>query len=88
MALHRGPGNAERARCLGDLELPPALLQQVLEQRVEPVDVPKAEQPLNVARKERIEPLAIQSRLLRLGQQRRRKAAVKQAPGQRRPECC
>jgi len=62
------------------------LAQQVFEQRVETVDVAKAEQALDVARKERIHPLAVKRRLFAWCQQRGGQATVKQPLWQRDAE--
>jgi hypothetical protein len=43
--------------------------QEVLEQRVEAIQIPEAEKPLDVAGEKRIHPLAVKRGLLRLCQQ-------------------
>ena len=57
VGLDGGAGDAESGRGPGDLELPRALAEEVLEQRVEPVHVAKGEQALDVPRKEGVHPL-------------------------------
>ena len=66
VALDGGPRDSERGRRPGPLELPTALTQHVVEQCGETVDVAEPEQTLNVASEERVHPLAIQRRALRL----------------------
>jgi len=54
----------------------PTLVQHILKERVEPVDDTKRKQSLDVARENRIEPLAMERRILLRRQQRGRRTAV------------
>jgi hypothetical protein len=86
MALHGGARDTQCPARRGHFELPAALAEHVLEERVETVDVAEAEQPLNIAGEERVQPLAEKRRGLGFGQQGLRQAAVMEPPRQRHPE--
>ena len=65
---------------------PPLCREDVLEKGVEAVDVAEAEEALDVASEERVEPLAVERRALRFREQGLREAAVEEALLQRRAE--
>ena len=62
------------------------LAQNIFGQRVEAVYIPEAEEPLDVTGEKRIHPFPVKCRLFRVGQQRRRQAAMKQPLGRSHAE--
>lgn len=86
MALNRGPRDTEGRRRTGSIQLTAALAQHVLEEGVETIDVAEGEEALDVPREEGVHPFSIQSRRLRVREQRRGKASVIEALVQRGPE--
>jgi len=81
MALYRGAGDANGRCRLGDFKLSTALAQDVLEKRVEAVQVAEPKQALDVAGKKEIHPLPVESRSFAIGEKRSRQPTVVEALG-------
>ena len=71
MALHGGPGDADRPGGLGGFEESATLPQEVFKHGRESIHVAKSKEPLDVAREERVEPFPVEARPLAGGEQRR-----------------
>jgi len=59
VAFHRGACDANGSGGPGHLKLASALAQQIFEQRVEAIHVPKTKQPLDVAGKKGVKPFPV-----------------------------